>query len=385
MDFSFSEEEALFREELRDFLSKRVRPIVRKIDEEGIPRDLVKDMAKLGLWAMPVSEDVGGQKASFTLTAIAAEEIARADFSMATAVMFLLEASWGYVLDKYGKGIREEVLPKVVSGDWFLGIASTEPSGGSDVANLKTLARKEGDYYVIEGEKSYISGVGEAKKWGGGHLTLVRTSPEGHRGISMIYVPTDLEGVETSLISNSGRMGISTGIMRYQGVKVPVKNLIGEENKGFYYAMDGFNHARVLVSAACIGSAEAILEMGLNYAKDREAFGKKLKDHQAIAFEASELYTRLEMAKLLTYKAAWMLDNEEKFGDQIPAYSAMAKLVGPQTAFDVIKSVMMWMGAYSYTKDALVEIAYRGIMSYLVGAEGAMNVMKMIISKRIFT
>ncbi|MBW9141672.1 MAG: acyl-CoA dehydrogenase family protein, partial [Candidatus Aramenus sp.] len=107
--------------------------------------------------------------------------------------------------------------------------------------------------------------------------------------------------------------------------------------------------------------------------------------HQAIAFEASELYTRLEMAKLLTYKAAWMLDNEEKFGDQIPAYSAMAKLVGPQTAFDVIKSVMMWMGAYSYTKDALVEIAYRGIMSYLVGAEGAMNVMKMIISKRIFT
>jgi acyl-CoA dehydrogenase len=147
--------------------------------------------------------------------------------------------------------------------------------------------------------------------------------------------------------------------------------------------MDGFNHARVLVASACIGSAEAILEEGLKYIKEREAFGVKLKDLQSIAFEAAELYTKLEMARLLVYKSAWMLDHEENFKDEISKFSAMAKLIAPQTAFDVIKSVMIWFGAYGYTKDALIESGMRGLMSYLVGAEGALNIMKLIISREI--
>ncbi len=382
MDFEFSEEEKIFQENLRDYFSKSLRP--KEIDEKGIPKDFILNASKLGLWSLVFSEDVGGQNASFTMASIAAEEIARADFTMATAVFFLLENSWGRILDKYGTDeLRKEVLPKVARGESFLGIASTEPTGGSDVANIKTSAYKEGEKYVINGEKAYISGVIEAKTLGGGHLTLVRTGEKGHKGISMIYVPINLEGISVSKIENMGRMGISTGIIKYDNAKIDERYLVGEENKGFYYAMDGFNHARVLVAAACIGSAEAILDEGLKYIKEREAFGAKLKDFQSIAFEAAELYTKLEMARLLVYKSAWMLDNEEKFKNEIPKFSAMAKLIAPQTAFEVIKSVMVWLGAYGYTRDALVEAGMRGLMSYLVGAEGALNIMKLIISKQI--
>lgn len=389
MDFEFNEEERIFKSTINEFLMKNLRPIVTKIEkEEHIPKDFVKEAAKLGLWSLPILEEYGGQNASFVITAIAAEEIAKADFSLATAVMFLLENAWGYILSKYGsEDLKKDVLPKVASGDHFLGIASTEPTGGSDVANLKTLAIKEGDNYIIKGQKMYISGVLEAKEWGGGHLTLVKTNPEArHKGISMIYVPVNTEGIEVSKINNMGRMGISTGIITYNDVKILKKNLVGEENRGFYYAMDGFNHARVLVAAACVGAADAILDMGIEYIKNREAFGQKLKDFQSIAFEAAELYTRLEMVRNLVYKAAWMLDKmdkEGKYKDEVPVYAAMAKLEGPQVASDIIKAVMMWMGAYGYSKDALVEIGLRGIYSYLVGAEGALNIMKLLISRKL--
>ncbi|BCS92289.1 acyl-CoA dehydrogenase family protein [Metallosphaera javensis (ex Sakai et al. 2022)] len=385
MDFSFSEEESLFRENLRNFLQRELRPLVGKIDREGIPREFVKKASSLGIWAMTASQDVGGQGAGFLLSTIAAEEIARADFSMATAVYFLLESGWGYVLDRYGsKSLREAVLPKVTSGDWFLGVASTEPSGGSDVAGIKTLATRKDGRFVLNGQKIYISGVLEAYNWGGGHLTLAKTSPEaGHRGISMFFVPTSTQGIEVSKIENMGRMGISTGIMRYVNAEIPEGNLVGELNRGFYYAMDGFNHARVLVAGACIGAAEAILEMGLEYVKQREVFSTKLKDFEAIAFEAAELKTRLEMAKLLNYKAAWMMDREPN-SDETAMLAAMSKLTAPQVAFDITKAVMMWMGAYGYSRDAMVEMGFRGIVSYLVGAEGAMNVMKLIISRRLF-
>ncbi|MEL9970085.1 MAG: acyl-CoA dehydrogenase family protein [Metallosphaera sp.] len=385
MDFSFSEDELIFRDNLRSFLSRELRPIVSKIDKEGIPHEFVKKASSLGIWAMTTSQDVGGQGASFLLSTIASEEIARADFSMATAVLFLLESGWGYVLDKYGsKNLREEILPRVTAGDWFLGIASTEPSGGSDVAGIRTTAKKEGTKFVLGGQKIYISGVLEALHWGGGHLTLAKTNLEAkHRGISMFYVPTSSPGVEVSKIENMGRAGISSGIITFSNAQIPEENLVGELNKGFYYAMDGFNHARVLVAGACIGAAEAILEIGLEYIKQREVFSTKLKDFEAIAFEAAELKTKLEMAKLLNYKAAWMMDRSPN-SDETAMLAAMSKLTAPQVAFEITKSVMMWMGAYGYSKDALVEMGFRGAMSYLVGAEGAMNVMKLIISKRLF-
>jgi len=388
MDFELSQDEEIFRRDLREFLTKSLRPRIREVEENGIPRDFVREAAGVGLWAMPVSEDVGGQGASWLDTAVAAEEVGRADFTLATAVMFLLEASWGYVLDRWGsEELRREVLPRVTSGDWFLGVASTEPQGGSDVASIRTSASREGNSYRISGQKMYISGGIEAREWGGGHLLLAKTNPSaGHRGISMFYVPASSTGLSMSRLMNMGRSGISTVAMYVNDVIVDAGNLVGEENEGFKRAMDGFNRARVLVSAACIGAAEAVLEMGLEHLKNRDAFGHKLKDFQSLSFEAADLATRLEMARLLTLEAAWTADraeSDESHRDRAITLAAMAKLTGPQVAHDVMKSVIMWMGALGYTRDALVEAGFRGAMSYVAGAEGALNVMRLIISRRI--
>jgi acyl-CoA dehydrogenase len=383
MDFNLSEEEKLLKDNIHEFLQKKLRPIMRTIDqEERIPREFVREAGKMGIWGAVFSKDVGGLQLSMTSAVIIAEELGWADFSLATGVMYVLEEGWGYVLDRLGNSeLRQEVLPKVVEGDYFLGVASTEPTGGSDVASIRTQAIKKDGNYVIRGQKIYISGALEAKEWGGGHLVLTKTNPqEKHKGISIIYVPTTDERVRVTKINNMGRMGISTAIVNYEDVTVPQKNLVGEENKGFYHAMEGFNHARVLVAGICLGAAKAILDQGIEYIKNREVFGQKLKDFQAIAFEAAELYTRLEMARLLTYKAAWALDKGVKDAHVIVA---MAKLSAPQVALDIAKSVMMWMGGYGYSKDALIEAGFRGIVSYLVGAEGAMNIMKLIISRGI--
>lgn len=383
MDFNLSEEEKLLKDNIHEFLQKKLRPIMRTIDqEERIPREFVREAGKMGIWGTVFSKDVGGLQLPMTSAVIIAEELGWADFSLATGVMYVLEEGWGYVLDRLGSSeLRQEVLPKVVEGEYFLGVASTEPTGGSDVASIRTQAIKKDGNYVIRGQKIYISGALEAKEWGGGHLVLAKTNPqEKHKGISIIYVPTTDERVKVTKINNMGRMGISTAIVNYEDVSVPQKNLVGEENKGFYHAMEGFNHARVLVAGICLGAAKAILDQSIEYIKNREAFGQKLKDFQAIAFEAAELYTRLEMARLLTYKAAWALDKGVKDAHVIVA---MAKLTAPQVALDIAKSVMMWMGGYGYSKDALIEAGFRGIVSYLVGAEGAMNIMKLIISRGI--
>jgi|BEDMetMinimDraft_2_1075160.scaffolds.fasta_scaffold00116_2 acyl-CoA dehydrogenase len=383
MDFSVSEEQEVLRRTVREFLVEKLEPISRSIDEEGrIPRQFAREAGEFGLWVPTVPEEFGGKGMKFLDASLIAEEFGRTDISMATPVLFLLGAAWGYILSKYGnREVASEVLPKVAAGEWFLGIASTEPTGGSDVASIRTSARRVGDQWEIEGEKTYISGALEAKEWGGGHLVLAKTDPKaGNKGISMFYVPASQDGVEVSKLNNMGRTGISTCIVRYNRVRVPSNYLVGEENRGFHQAMDGFNHARALVAAACLGMAGKVLEVGLEYIGNREAFGRKLRDHQAIAFEAADLSTELEMSRLITYEAAWALDMNHP---KAPVFAAMAKLKGPETAVRIVKAVMMWLGGYSYTKDAGVERAMRGILSYVVGAEGAANIMRLIISRQL--
>lgn len=391
MDFGFSEEQELFRQTIREGLARCLTPRLRELEEKReIPRDVVKEMAKMGLLGMTVSEEFGGMKADFVTTTIAAEEVGRADITLATAVYFLLEAGWGYIFDKYGQQeAKAEVLPRVTSGEYFLGVASTEPSGGSDVAGEKTEARRVGDKYVVNGEKMYISGVAEAHKYGGGFLLFTKTEPQlRHRGMTIIYTPVkDVPGITVSLIRNMGREGISTGIITLRDAELPLKYRVGEENSGFYYAMEGFNNARILVSAATIGAAQRVLEMGVEYIKNREVFGQKLSKFQGIQFQLAEHYAKLEAARALVYKAAWMADEHyrsQRFSrsDVVKVVSSV-KWLAPTFAFDAIKEVATWFGAYGYSKDSLIEASVRGSFSYLMGAEGALNVMKQLLAKEI--
>ena len=387
MEFRLSDEETAFQEAVRRFGDKVLRTHERQIDAEGrIPDEVLRPMAVLGLLSMMAPTEYGGMGASAVLTELAAEEVGRGDFSMATAVFFLLEAGWGYILGRHGtEETKREVLPPVCAGKAFLGIATTEPTGGSDLAGMHTISRRDGDGFLLHGEKSFVSGVEEAKQLGGGHLTLSKNAAG---GFNFLYVPTRSEGLTTQRFHNMGRMGISTGGLSYQDVRVPSKYLIGREGKGFEAAMEGFSVARTFVSAACIGAAERALETGIGYIRERQVFGQPLGKFEAIQFELVDLWTQVEAVKWQCRRAAWLLDQYPLRGDhshrsEVERAVASVKLTAPPIAFECVKRVMMWFGAAGYTTDVGLELGLRGIMSYMVGAEGGLNIMRIILGREL--
>lgn len=390
-NFSLTEEQKLFRETVREFCEKNLTARSKEIDENRkIPDEIIKGMAQLGLLGMTVSPEYGGSGAGFTLTTIATEELARSDNSVATAVLFLVEAAWASILDKYGtEKAKEEVLPKVAKGETFIGIGSTEPDVGSDIGALKMRAKKEGNAYVLNGEKAYISGVKEAQRLNGGYVTIAKTAPElGHKGETLFYVPINTPGITpTAILENMGRMGISTGGFNAENAKIPEHYVIGEVNRGFYHAMEGFTHARVLVAAACIGTAQRALEVGMDYIKQRKAFGRPIGKFEGIQFPLADVYTKLEAARLLVYKAAWMLDEFYEKGHfthhDVNKAVAPAKLFAGTAAFEIYREVMLWHGAFGYTKECPLERGLRGVMSYIIGAEGSQNIMRVILGREL--
>jgi acyl-CoA dehydrogenase len=389
VDFNLTEEEELFHKTVREFCETKLMPRAREIDtKEEIPQDVLDGMAELGLLGITIPGEYGGPGGSMMMATLAAIEIGRGDISMATAVFYLLEAGWSLVLANCGtEEAKQEVLPEVARARAFMGIATTEPGGGSDIANVKTIAKPTGDGYVLNGEKAYISCVKEAQRMGGGHLTIVRTKPElGHRGMGFFYVPIATEGITTTLYSDMGRMGISTGGISYSDAKIPKHYLLGEETRGFYHLMAGFNVARTLVAAACIGASERALEIGTEYIKERKLFGRPIGKFEGIQFELAEQFAQVEMAKNTVLKAAWMID---KYGDdkskasEITKTATVVKLYAPQIAFETVKKAMIWYGAAGYTKDVDLEMGLRGVTSYIVGAEGALNIMKVILGREL--
>lgn len=394
LDFEFTEEQVLFRNMLREWTSKNLTlEKVREIDEkQEIPMDIIRGLADLGLLVMTAPEEYGGAGADWVTTTIAAEELGYADISIAVPVFFLVEASWGYIIYKYGsERVREEAIAKATKGDAFVGIASTEPGGGSDVAAFKTTARREADGWVLNGEKTYISGTEEAKKMGGGYFTPAVTLPETtprHRSMTAFYLPIDAPGVEvTKRFEDMGRMGISTGGFVMKNVKLPDDYVLGEVNKGFYYTMEGFDCARLLVSATCVGAARRALEIGMDYIKERKAFGRPIGKFEGIQFQLADDYTELEATRWLIYRTAWMMDKRYKEGKfdplEVAKWISMCKLKAPMLAFRIFEHTMLWMGAYGYTKECPLEMGLRGVMSYYIGAEGATNIQRIIIARQL--
>ncbi|HUT00052.1 MAG TPA: acyl-CoA dehydrogenase family protein [Candidatus Thermoplasmatota archaeon] len=392
MDFTWTEEQELWRKTVREFAQKKITPKIREIDtNKKIPEQLIKDMAQLGLLAPTVSKEYGGAEIDWMMACIAAEELGRADISLAIPVLYLVESAWGYIFSRYGTpAAKAEYLPRITSGDAFCGIAVTEPEGGSDIVGAtKTQAEKKDDHWLVNGEKMFISGVSESKNWGGVHLTLAWTEKsKGHKGFSFFAVPLkDTPGIKTTLLEDMGRMGISTGGFSMEDVKLSDQYLIGEKNKGFYYAMEGFNAARVLIGATCVGAAEAALELGKDHIKTRRSFGRPLATFEGIQFPLAEHYCNIESVKLLAYKAAWTMDKmykEKKCTHQdVALAAAMCKLLAPIHAFEVMNEVADWLGATGYTKEYPIEMGIRGVRSYSIGAEGTMNIMRIIIAREL--
>ncbi len=394
MDFSWNEEQRLWRQSVRDFAQAEIAPRVREIDsQERIPPEIVRGMARLGLLAPVCSEEVGGAGMDWPMAAIAAEELGRADISLAIPVLYLVEAAWGFVFDRYGPPeLKAEILPRVTAGEAFLGIATTEPGGGSDILGAcRTRAVRQGDEWLLNGEKVFISGVRESLEMGGIHLMLARTDPDPaaeHRAFTFFALPLKgTAGITPTYFDDMGRMGISTGGFALEDVRLPAGHQVGELNRGFYHAMEGFSAARVLIGATCVGAAEAVLEMGMEHIKERHAFGRPLAAYEGISFPLANHYANLESTRLLVQKAAWILD--QKYGPGTRSHSdvalaaALAKLRAPQVGFEIMNEVADWFGAMAYTKESPIEMGIRGIRSYSIGAEGTMNVMRLIIGREL--
>lgn len=395
VDFSFNEEQKLFQRSLREWSQKEL-PLekIREIDGKGeIPKQVIKGMADMNLLLMTVPQEHDGAEVDWITACIAAEELGYADLSIAIPVLFLVETSWGFVMDKYcTERVREQVIRKAIKGDAFIGIASTESGGGSDVAAIKSTGRKDGDAWILNGEKTYISGTEEAKKMGGGYFLLARTAPPtpeaSHKGITAFYLPINAEGVEVGKrLEDMGRMAISTGSITMDNAKVPDNYRIGEEGKGFYLTMEGFDSARLLIGATCLGASQRALEIGMEYIKERKAFGSPIGKFEGIQFDLADLWAELEALRSLIYRTAWM--NDEKYANkrftphEVSKYISAIKLKVPPFAFKVFEQVMLWLGAWGYTKECPLEMGLRGIMSYYIGAEGALNIQRIIIAREL--
>jgi acyl-CoA dehydrogenase len=396
VEFSFTEEQGLFRNAIREWCQKNLTlEKVREMDTKAVmPREIVKGLADLGLLVMTAPQEHGATGADWITACIAAEELGYADISIAIPVFFLVESSWGFVVDRYcTERVREQVIRKAVKGDAFIGIAVTEAGGGSDVAAFKTTASKQGNEWVLNGEKTYISGTDEAQKMGGGYFVLTRTSPApspeaSHKGMTGFYVPINASGVEPmKRFEDMGRMAISTGGFLMKNVKLPDYHVIGEPEKGFYMAMEGFDAARILIGAVCVGAAQRALELGMEYIKERKAFGRPIGKFEGIQFELADDWADLEAYRSLVYRAAWMMDKkyqEQRFSPlEVTRYISACKLKIPKFTLKVYEDVMIWLGAYGYSKECPLEMGLRGIMSYCIGAEGAMNILRIIIAREL--
>ena len=399
MDFALSREDRLFLESVKSFAETEIAPRWVDIDEGKLSIEVVAaKLGEAGLLGIPLSSQYGGQEGTFLQTALAVEELAYADPSLATAVYVLLQSAWPYVVEKYGRdSVKEEVLPQVTSGRAFIGIGSTEPQGGSDVASVTTRAVRENGVWKIYGEKNMVTGVTTILQlpYGGGVVTITRTGAieDRHRGISLFLVLLKRGGEIVHGFSyrdwdEIGRRGLPTGYLIFNGLPVDESFMLGELNNGFKIAMEGFNLARTIIGAASIGVARWLLDRGLEWIRQRTVFGKPIASYQAISLRFAELYAKLEAAKLLVYKAAWVADRYYR-GDvaysihDVATAGASAKYISVSLAVETALEVMKWLGGASYFKETNVARALLGVLSYYVGAEGAENIMKLIIARNI--
>jgi acyl-CoA dehydrogenase len=389
-DWFFTEEQNMFRESLREYLAQHItQEVIEHMEEKReIPREVVKAMADFELFCPTVPEEYGGPGYDMVTCGIVGEELARADPTGSTCVYFLVPASWSRSIFYYGtEEAKQELLPKMTKGELFCGIATTENDVGSDLGNMVTTIKPDGDGYIVNGHKNYISGVREAAEYGGGHVTLARQDwDKGSRGTTLFYLPLkDIDGIDISLDREMGREGMSTGGFNIDNVRIPKHYLIGEENKGFYIVHEGYEAARGIIACVCCGAGLKALENSMEYTKQRKAFGTPIAKYEGVQFPLADHYTKLMMCRDWSYKALRVMD-QEKEGKatrfEVSKYIAMAKLMAPLMSFDAINYSMQVQGAFGYSQECNDQKALRAIRSF-GWAEGATEIMRLIIGREL--
>ena len=378
MDFPFSEEHRIFRRAVRRFVDEEIVPHANKWEAEGIfPKELYKKMGGRGFLGIRYSHEYGGTEGDIWSTVVFCEELGRCrSRGLAMSVMVHTDMTSPY-LAKFGSdALRKKFLAAMIRGEKVGAIALTEPSGGSDLASLKTTAKKKDNHYVLNGSKVFITNSLNADLF----FTVCKTDPlSDYRGVSMILVEKNTPGLEIRKLSKKlGMHASDTGELTFDNCKVPVENLIGEEGKGFYYSMQGLQNERFVSCVSFTESAQQAIEDAIKYAQERKVFGRKVSEFQVTQHKLAKLQTKLTAARQLLYYAARLIEAKEDASMEI----SMCKAFCADVACEVADECLQIHGGYGYIEEYDIARFYRDIRLWKIGA-GTTEVMYEIIAKRM--
>ncbi len=376
MDFEFSEEQRQFQDMARQFATERMAPEAARWDEEKIfPVDVLREAAALGFAGIYVRDDVGGSNLGRLDAAIIFEELAAACPSTAAYISIHNMASW--MIDRFGDDeLRRRFLPKLMTMEHFASYCLTEPGAGSDAAALATRAERDGDAYVLNGAKAFISGGGRSDVY----VCMVRTGGPGADGISTLVVEKGTPGL--SFGKQEVKLGWNsqpTAMVIFEDCRVPVANRVGDEGMGFRIAMMGLDGGRLNIGACSIGGARTAMEAARAYMGERRQFGRPLADFQALQFKLADMATELDAARLMLYRAAAALDAGHP---EATMYCAMAKRMATDVGFEVVNQALQIHGGYGYIREYPIERILRDLRVHQI-LEGTNEIMRLIVARRL--
>lgn len=376
MELRFTEEQEMMRKMVRDFAESEIAPWIERMEEGEFPREILKKMAELGLMGITIPEEYGGSEMDFTSYIIAINELSKVSATMGVILSVHTSVGTNPILYFGTEEQKRKYVPKLAAGEYLGAFCLTEPSAGSDAASLKTRAVKQGDQYIINGSKVFITNGGEADTY----IVFASTNPElGSKGVSAFIVEKDTPGLVIGKDEHKmGLHGSRTVQLTFEDMQVPAENLLGQAGEGFKIAMANLDVGRIGIAAQSLGIAEAALQEATNYSKERKQFGKPIATQQGLAFKLADMATSVEAAKLLVYRAA----NLRAQGLPCGKEASMAKLFASKTAVDVSIEAVQVHGGYGYTKEYAVERYFRDAKVTEI-YEGTSEIQRLVISKQL--
>ena len=376
MDFTLTEEQAAIRQMAQDFAREEIAPFALEWDrEKHFPVETIRNAGALGMGAIYVRDDIGGTGLGRIESALIIEALAAGCPAVASYISIHNMCAW--MIDRFGsQQQREQWLPGLVTMERLASYCLTEPGSGSDAAALKTRAVRDGDHYVVSGQKQFISGAGASDVY----VVMVRTGDDGPKGISTLVVPADTPGL--SFGADERKMGWHaqpTRAVILDGARVPVANRLGEEGDGFKIAMAGLDGGRLNIAAASLGGAQAAFDKALAYMGERRAFGQPLTAFQALQFSLADMAANLEMCRTFLWRAAAALDAK---AHDATTLCAMAKRLVTDRCFDVANNALQLHGGYGYLAEYGIEKIVRDLRVHQI-LEGTNEIMNVIIARSL--
>ncbi|WP_378950442.1 isobutyryl-CoA dehydrogenase [Mesorhizobium sp. ANAO-SY3R2] len=376
VQFELNEDQLAIRDMAGSFAAERIAPLALEWDKaKTFPADVIRETGPLGFGGLYVRDDVGGSALSRLDAVLVFEQLAQAcpGFSSFISIHNMVAS----MIDRFGsEEQRQRFVPKLASMEWLASYCLTEPGSGSDAAALRTRAVRDGDHYVINGAKQFISGAGDSDIY----VVMVRTGADGPKGISTLVVPKDAPGL--SFGANEHKMGWhmqSTRQVIFTDCRVPAENRLSDEGAGFGIAMAGLDGGRLNIAACSLGGAQSALDKALAYTAERKAFGQTIDRFQALQFRLADMETELQAARLFLYAAASKLDRKTHDASK---WSAMAKRFVTDTGFDVANNALQLLGGYGYLHDYGIEKLVRDLRVHQI-LEGTNEIMRVIIARHL--